>query len=133
MSCSRSGISFEQHHVWLRFVEIGDWDRSSRPDLESPLFLLTEGVVQFFDDELMFGTNGGHLNKKTVDQLDAVVWVQDSGLAEPVVLVDRKFSQDDHWFIDRAVKNRFGHKTKFSGRLCDIQGAEWLAVISSEF
>lgn len=104
-----SCAGFEQYHIWLRFIEIGNGNRSSRADFESAPFLLTEEVVELFDDKLMFGTDGGHLNEKTVDQFDAVVWVKDSSLAEPVVFLDGEFSQEYWWLFDRIVENRFGH------------------------
>ena len=103
-------FGFEQYHVWLRFIKFWHRDRSSWPYFEPAFFVLTEDVVELFEDELMFGTNGGHLDEKTVDQFYAVVWVKDSSLAELVVFLDREFSQGHFWFFDRAVENRCGHR-----------------------
>ena len=41
----------------------------------------------------MFGTDGSHLDEKTVDQFDAVVWLKDSSIAELVLFLDREPSQ----------------------------------------
>ncbi|MGA8658269.1 MAG: hypothetical protein WB586_19170 [Chthoniobacterales bacterium] len=41
----------------------------------------------------MFGTNGRHLDEKTIDEFHAFVWVKYSSLAELVIFLDREFAQ----------------------------------------
>ncbi len=55
--------SLEEHHVWLRFVEIGNRNWPSRADFVSAFVLCTEFLGELINDGLVAWTDGSHLDE----------------------------------------------------------------------
>jgi hypothetical protein len=61
---SLGGYAFlEEHHVGLRFIEIGNWNGPSGADFVPAFVLCTEFLVELINDGLVAWTDGSHLNE----------------------------------------------------------------------
>src|ERR1700756_4875547 len=96
--------SLEEHHVWLRFVEIGNRNWPSRADFVAAFVLGTEFLGELINDCLVARTDRSHLDEKAVEKFNAFFWVKNPCFDQFVVFGDRQLPES--LFLALWLENR---------------------------